>query len=86
MRAIRLKFRPVDTWLSRPSSGGATTDAPVSARRVRQSAPDHPHDRTAVRFGSTLARMVERRPDGFRRLAGATGGLRDIANGVQARA
>jgi hypothetical protein len=24
--------------------------------------------------------------DGFRRLAGATGGLRDIANGVQARA
>ena len=29
--------------------------------------------------------MVESRPDGFRRLAGATGGLRDIANGVQAR-
>jgi hypothetical protein len=36
--------------------------------------------------GSTLARMVEGRPDGFRRLAGATGGLRAIANGVQARA
>ena len=74
-------------WLrSDYEQAGIEFDKPaVRVDRLAESLAE-PEDAVECGGGDIRRSITQCRPDGFRRLAGATGGLRDTANGVQARA